>query len=62
MNGSGSGSGSGLLTGWFRELARATGIRMANVRHTECRARADARCFLEIHWAGLEDGPAAPKT
>jgi len=32
------------------------------VRHTECRARADARCFLEIHWAGLEDGPAAPKT
>jgi len=43
-----------LLTGWFREMARATGIVAPNVRHTECRARGEARCFWEIRWAELE--------
>ena len=44
-----------LLTGWFRELARATGIVAPGVRHTECRARGEARCMWEIRWAETED-------
>jgi hypothetical protein len=45
-----------LLTGWFRELARATGIVAPSVRHTECLARGEARCFWEMRWAEIEEG------
>ncbi len=43
-----------LLTGWFREMSRATGIVTPSVRHTECLARGEARCFWEIRWAELD--------
>jgi hypothetical protein len=42
----------GLLTGWFREIARATGIANPAVRHLECIAKDDERCVWDIRWAG----------
>ncbi len=43
-----------LLTGWFRHIARATGIVNPVVRHAECRARDDARCFWDLRWSEIE--------
>jgi hypothetical protein len=44
-----------LLTGWYRELARAIGIVAPSVRHTQCIARGDGRCLWEIRWAETDD-------
>jgi hypothetical protein len=44
-----------LLTGWFREIARATGVVKPSVRHAECRARGDERCFWELRWSEITE-------
>jgi hypothetical protein len=44
----------GVLTGWIREVSTALGIQDPSPRHTECRARGDARCYWEIRWTALQ--------
>ncbi|HEX8790253.1 MAG TPA: hypothetical protein VF765_04825 [Polyangiaceae bacterium] len=39
-----------LLTGWLREIARATGVVSPAVRHAECLARGQERCLWELRW------------
>jgi predicted hydrocarbon binding protein len=43
-----------LLTGWIREIARATGVANPSVRHAECRARGEDRCFWELRWSAID--------
>jgi hypothetical protein len=42
-----------VLTGWIREVSTALGIQDPSPRHTECRARGDARCYWDVRWTAL---------
>jgi hypothetical protein len=47
------------LTGWTREVANGIGIENPTVRHTECRARGDARCIWETRWVTMDKSEKA---
>jgi len=47
------------LTGWSREVTKASGGANPHVRHVECRARGGARCLWEIRWTGITASEAA---
>jgi predicted hydrocarbon binding protein len=38
------------LTGWIRGLAKLTGTRRVDVKHSACRARGDAACAFDVRW------------
>lgn len=38
------------LSGWIRGLAKLSGTRHVDVRHTACRARGDAACAFDVRW------------
>jgi predicted hydrocarbon binding protein len=43
-----------VLTGWMRAVASGIGIENPTVRHTQCRARGDAKCIWEARWVSME--------
>jgi hypothetical protein len=43
-----------VLTGWMRAVAIGIGIEDPTVRHTQCRARGDAKCVWEARWVTME--------
>ena len=44
-----------VLTGWTRQIASGLGIKNPAVRHSECRARKDARCMWEGRWMTIQE-------
>jgi hypothetical protein len=50
----------GILTGWVREISTTFGINAPSVRHTECRARGDQRCWWEIRWSSIRESMPPP--
>jgi len=47
------------LTGWAREVTRASGGTNPQAKHVECRARGGHRCLWELTWSGVTASQAA---
>jgi len=47
------------ITGWAREVTKASGGMHPLARHVECRARGGARCLWELKWTGVTATEAA---
>ena len=50
-----------VITGWFREVALAVGAISPLAKHTECRARGEARCVWDVRYARMEPRVAPPR-